>query len=67
MSSRKQKQFGDVLNWFPCRCYNTLDCHGEAFVLNFNILVLVAYAITVMYLAQSKKYIRLRTPDEEDH
>uniref|UniRef100_A0A914UIG3 Cytochrome b561 domain-containing protein n=1 Tax=Plectus sambesii TaxID=2011161 RepID=A0A914UIG3_9BILA len=48
-------------------CYNTLDCHGEAFVLNFNILALIFYAMTVLYLTINKKYIRQKTIDEEQH
>uniref|UniRef100_A0A914UJK9 Cytochrome b561 domain-containing protein n=1 Tax=Plectus sambesii TaxID=2011161 RepID=A0A914UJK9_9BILA len=48
-------------------CYYTLECHGEGLVLNFNIIVLVLYAITVLHLASSKKYIRQKTIDEEQH
>uniref|UniRef100_A0A914UIG2 Cytochrome b561 domain-containing protein n=1 Tax=Plectus sambesii TaxID=2011161 RepID=A0A914UIG2_9BILA len=49
-------------------CYGTLNCHGgEGLVLNFNVMVLVLYAITVVYLASSKKYIRQKTIDEEQH
>ena len=47
------------------RCYQILDCHGQGFILNFNIIFLILYAITVIYLTSSKKYVRVRTPDEE--
>jgi len=47
-------------------CFSTLDC-TQALVLNFNIIFLILYAITVVYLASSKKYRRERTFDEADH
>jgi len=49
------------------RCYQTLDCKGQAYTLNFNIIFLILFAISVIYLASSKKYVRARTPDEETH
>uniref|UniRef100_A0A914VV05 Cytochrome b561 domain-containing protein n=1 Tax=Plectus sambesii TaxID=2011161 RepID=A0A914VV05_9BILA len=47
------------------KCYGLLDCHGQGFIINFNLLFLILYAITVVYLTTSKKYKRAPTIDEQ--
>uniref|UniRef100_A0A914UJ13 Cytochrome b561 domain-containing protein n=1 Tax=Plectus sambesii TaxID=2011161 RepID=A0A914UJ13_9BILA len=46
-------------------CYGLLDCHGQGFIINFNLLFLILYAITVVYLTTSAKYKRAPTIDEQ--